>query len=214
MTGSDASGSTDGRPHGQGQAVLVLGRNRQVHERATRARLGLGRRGAVPGCRPHTPPSRGGGAGGAEAASADGWLGVRHAEEGGDPAGQVRSGERTRGRGDGGRHVDTIELRESPLTAVSMGRSRRPGASFGCAGRVHQSERSSPRRRNSIVRTASSEQQGEVLGQQHVLVEDDLAAGELPPVPRPSEHVGALAHEQVRLVLDPVLVDDEPAARP
>ncbi len=59
---------------------------------------------------------------------------------------------------------------------------------------------------------SSLEEHSQVLRQEHVLVEQDLAPGKQPASIVAAQQVVAAAGEQVGLGLDPVLVDDEAAA--
>src|SRR6516162_11595179 len=56
-----------------------------------------------------------------------------------------------------------------------------------------------------------SEEKCQVLGQQDILVEDDLAPRDLPALAAAPQPVLALADEEVGLGLDPVAVDQKPA---
>ena len=51
----------------------------------------------------------------------------------------------------------------------------------------------------------------EVLREQHALVEDDLAAGDLPAAVHAAEDILALPDQEIRLGLDAVSIDEKPA---
>src|SRR5215813_5715957 len=62
-----------------------------------------------------------------------------------------------------------------------------------------------------LATVARSEEHGEILGEQDVLVENDLAPGDLPASVDPAQHVLALADQEVRLRLHAVAIHEEAA---
>src|SRR5271156_2895445 len=72
--------------------------------------------------------------------------------------------------------------------------------------------------KSSIHLTASPphcemlKEKGQVLGQQHVLVQYDFAARDLPLAVDPPQQILALADQDVGLGLDPIAVDQKPAS--
>src|ERR1700736_1729256 len=65
---------------------------------------------------------------------------------------------------------------------------------------------------NEVPSRLALKEKGQVLGQQDVLVQDDLAARDLPLVVGTAQHILAFADEDVRLGLHPVAVDQKPAS--
>src|ERR1700730_12759586 len=65
---------------------------------------------------------------------------------------------------------------------------------------------------NEVPSQLALQEKGQVLGQQDVLVQDDLAARDLPLAVRTAQHILAFADEDVGLGLHPVAVDQKPAS--
>src|SRR5262245_40852445 len=59
--------------------------------------------------------------------------------------------------------------------------------------------------------SSNSDEEREVLLEQHALVEGDVAPGDLPVAVHPTEQIFALADQHIGLGLHPVAVDEEPA---
>src|SRR6516225_80398 len=98
-----------------------------------------------------------------------------------------------------------------PNSACRVLQSGRPAAQFGTRSPLpRRREYSRDRKRASgPARPGGSKEDADVLGQQHVLVESDLAAGDLPGASDAPKDIPSGADVEVLLGLRPAAIDQE-----